>query len=119
MRSPSRCRLTRHQDELMKRLPLVVAVALTGCGSVAVYESAPTAQCMVIAPIKYSLYIPADSADQGTPLKELRARVLESCKNEARNAGANALFITDRSESDVADRKAFTINCSGMAYACP
>ena len=74
---------------------------------------------MIVAPVKYSLLIPADSPDQGTSLGELRARVLESCKEEARDAGANALLITDRSESDSDGRKAFTIRCSGMAYACP
>jgi hypothetical protein len=98
---------------------LFTAATLAGCGAVTVSESEPSPRCMMIAPVKYSLFIPADSADQGTPLNELRARVLDSCKEETRSAGANVLFITDRSESDAAGHKAFTITCSGMAYACP
>ena len=101
------------------RLAVVLAAALTGCSAVTVYESEPSPRCMMIAPVKYSLFVPADSADQGTPLKELRARALESCKEAARNAGANVLFVTDRSESDRTGRQAFTVSCSGMAYACP
>lgn len=99
-------------------IPLVT-VLLTGCSAVTVYfpEAPPSARCMTIGQVKYSLSIPADSPDQGTPLRALRARVLESCKEEARNAGANALLISDRTESDSAGRKVFT--CSGMAYACP
>lgn len=102
-----------------KTLFAVVAACLAGCGAVTVYtaEAPPSARCMTIGQVKSSLSIPADSPDRGTPLNELRARVLESCKEEARDAGANALLITDRAESDDAGRKVLT--CSGMAYACP
>jgi hypothetical protein len=102
-----------------KWLVVGLAAALTGCSAVTVIDAEPSARCMLIAPVKYSLSVPDDSADQGTPLDNLRARVLESCKEEARNAGANVLFVTDRGESRAAGRKALTLNCSGMAYACP
>jgi hypothetical protein len=111
----------RSPNQALQRTALCAAVSLAGCSAVTVYspDAPPSPRCMLIAPIKYALFIPADSPDRGIPLGELRGRVLESCKEEARDAGANALLITDRSESDSAGRKAFTIKCSGMAYACP
>lgn len=103
----------------MKSVLAVLAALLAGCSAVAVYpiDSPPTAQCMLIAPVKYSLLIPADSKDQGIPLKELRERVLDLCKDEVRDAGGNALVVKERTETDSA--KAVTLSCSGVAYECP
>jgi hypothetical protein len=99
----------------------ILAMSLTGCSAVTVYfpEAPPSQRCMIVAPVKYSLFIPVDAPDQGVPLGDLRDRVLNVCKEEARDAGANALLITDRSESDSAGRKGLIVKCSGMAYICP
>lgn len=98
-----------------------LAASLAACGGVTVYEPAspPSPRCMIIAPVKYSLVVPGDSPVRGMPREELRARVLESCKEEARDAGANALLVTEQAERDAPDGKGLTLKCSGMAYACP
>jgi hypothetical protein len=98
-----------------------LAASLAGCGGITVYspDDAPSERCALVAQVKHSLTIPADSPDRSLPREELRARVLESCKGKVRDAGANALLITDRTESESADRKTLTVRCSGMAYSCP
>jgi hypothetical protein len=99
----------------------ILAAGLTACGGVAVYtpDQTPSERCALVAPVKHSLTIPADSPDRNLPRAELKARVLESCKDKVRDAGANALLITHRTETESADRKTLTIGCSGMAYSCP
>jgi hypothetical protein len=100
---------------------LVLAAGLSACGGIKVYslDDAPSQRCALIAPVKHSLTIRADSPDRSVPREELRARVLESCKEKVRDAGANALLITKRTEAESADRKTLTVGCSGMAYSCP
>jgi hypothetical protein len=99
----------------------ILAASLSGCGGIAVYtpDQTPSERCALVAPVKHSLTIPADSPDRNAPLADLRARVLESCKEKVRDAGANALLITHRKEAESADRKTLTVSCSGMAYSCP
>jgi hypothetical protein len=103
----------------LRPLSAVLLVSLTGCSAVTVYlpEAPPSARCAIVAPVKSSLTNPAGSPEHGAPLAELRTRVLDSCKEAARDAGANALLVTERTETESAGGKA--LGCSGMAYICP